>query len=222
MPFIGQFDASMIQTLDEFNRRYIDSWLEIKTKRVSDVFKYRGSDEDGRCLFWNPDYGDIRLKSNTMNKVNSFFPPIGLFNIGGHRDQMMFCYKFPYRQNRRSCNDKTIRFQHIASGVLHESSKGPSEEEFYRLIKASLDPLFPTSIRDALDRVKYIGSISCALNREYGLVKMDEDTYFLCNNLTPIGKLHKGTLVVDPHYYQEVSDYLRDSRQNINLEKGSK
>lgn len=219
--FVGSFDPSLIaQNQEDFDRRYIGTWLNLKINGVDDIFHYTKNVDNTLLRFNNPTYGDIVVNPMTEAKLEAFFPPYGLFNgsLFGISEAVV-CYKRPERINKRSCNNRHVQFRSIVCNI--KGMETPNRDSnFYSVVKACLNPIFPKNIEEAIAQLKTEKIPSIALNREYALLIGDDEKYYITNGWTIIGRLRDKIYIhIDRHFAQEFSDYLRDTKQKYTVER---
>lgn len=202
--FIGQFDESMIQEPGEFDKRYQDTWLELESPKtgVKDVFMYQGN--DGTYFnFNNPKYGAVRVDSITEVMIRPVLVNSLMINTSkGCR----FVWRSPVRRNQRSLSDKntlmsdpfnyTFKSGHHTNPLRYDDIRNVLYDKQY--------PSIHKAIVSCTDR-------GIAFSEDYSVYKDTYGTVYLFYRLFPIGYSEKDVLLVDGHYLQEFSDWMRDN-----------
>lgn len=213
--FVGEFDLSLIPTLDEFDRRYQDTYMLVDIPSVGtgeDVYLYKGSGGGSRCYFMNDLHGEIIINQESECKVKAFFPPVGLFN-DEKKSKAYVLYKYPARMNRRSICDKNAK---IFDPVLFRYSLKPPKFSF-DLLRQALARNHVNNLSTAIGMLMAPGAYSVALNDTYMVSNGNKkENYFLWFRDLPVGIIVEGgrEVKIDGHYYQEFRDYLVGSNQS--------
>lgn len=201
--FIGSFDESMLQNVEEFEKRYVDTWLELSSKvtGVKDAFYCYGF-TDGKIKFSNPTYGDIFVSQNTDIEVTPILLNNRMVNIG---TQALYLFRSPVRRNQRSLSSKNTLLARITKYPF--SRMGATVSLDYNDIRSCLYPAPYPSINTAM----HINpDTSMAVSEDYAIVKDRYGMTYLWYRVVPIGHMDKGVMLVDGHYLQEFSDFCRD------------
>lgn len=207
--FLGEFDLSLIPTMEEFDRRYQDTYMLVNVPSLpigEDIYLYKGSG-GGKCYFYNDVYGEIQTNKESECKVRAFFPPVGLFNDVGHK-RALVGFKYPARMNKRSMCDKNFKILDPIYSKLFGRNSKITFDVLRQAVKAQ-EVLISTAC-SLLEHESY----SVALNGNYMLsVGSKNETYLWYRDL-PIGVNQENIFKVDSHYFQEFKDYLIQSGQS--------
>lgn len=203
--FIGSFDVSMIQNIDEFVKRYQNTWLEVESveRKTKDVFQFKGCEAD-KLVFNNDKYGKVNIQTHTSAIIRPIMLNIRVINTSSGAKML---FRLPVRRNQRSLSDKNTK---IVDVVKYAFTK-IQESLVYSDIRDALynNNTYP-SLKEALDSKKD----SVAFSTEYSIVKDAYGNTYLYYLYVPIGTYVSGVFVIDRHYIQEFKDYLRDNQLN--------
>lgn len=103
--FIGEFDDSMLQNMEEFDKRYKNSYLLIESEKNTNYYCYQDHaftpSENLKLRFYNKEAGNVFVNSfNGKQKVSVRLPEVGYFNVP-HLGVAYIFNRRPTRQFRR-------------------------------------------------------------------------------------------------------------------------
>lgn len=195
----------MIQeTLEDFRRRYKNTYVFLKIKGENHLVSYE-SDNEEDFSFYSGKYGNILVDEETAREAISFsFPSAGLYNVDG---QAVFFCRNPLRQWKRApCPDNVS-----ISPILKELQLNIAFPEIsFKTMEQVFFPEYPNSLEE-VEEVTH----SLALNKSFALSAShteNPENWILWFNTSPIGIVDKRTHTISIKYhafYQETLDYFR-------------
>jgi len=197
----------IIESLDDFRRRYRHTYLFLEIDGKEHLVNYEGDDEKS-FTFSSPQFGALLVNEKTAREKISFhFPRAGLYNIG---DGLVDFSRNPARQWRRApCSDNT-RFVSVLNNLnpdlygLHRIRFGWHEAEnvFF--------PVYPKTTEEALENLPKFGR---ALNHKIGFTRAPKNygtDSLIWFRSTPVGTVNKSRQEITVKYsplYQEIYDH---------------
>lgn len=212
MSFIGAFDETMPQSMEEFYKRYDKSWMEayFPETGVRDLF-FVCAESSGMIALHNSIYDKVLVKQNTETKLKPVFVKAGMFQLG---QEALVAYRVPVRRNQRSTTAYNTKIVGPFEKIL--GTIGSQRDLTYEAIKAALKERYFPDIYDCLDRVSDFKSI--AVSNEYMISKVD-GRVFIWYNYLPIGEFRsKEHVTIDKHFWQEFRDFVHRNNYSIQVE----
>lgn len=212
--FVGAFDDTMLQELNEMKTRYANTFLFLQKEPDSpkELVEITEITESGVVLR-SPHSGMSVLTPKTSAELSVEWPRYGFFN---HNGGLYYVCRLPDRQYRRAPSHKNLVIQNIYSSIY-----GPPCGWGYDEIASAFEdrPFIPLKV--ALDMLKDSSVYGVALTDEFGITehtaKKKNNPYLFWYMGSPIGEIvpdkHRIVVRYEP-VKQEVSDFIRDFEGN--------
>ena len=213
LPFVGRFDPGMLETIDEFRKRYEGTYLLVSPPDKEPYLGYASAFEDSKILFYNgQDYKHVPLYSDC--KLEVVWPETGLFN---YKNTMHFVERVPDRQWKRAITPKNVAFHNILTGWLSGYSTGRCKVST-DIIEASLASMASCGISEGIHTLTESKElVSYAMTRSWGVSfhPSVNSKFLLWYNQSLIAEITAKTKKIElivPVLKQELVDFLRDTK----------
>ena len=214
-PFVGAFDDSMLHDMQEFSKRYTDTYIFCAPSEGEKAHLYNVREIfEGKVHLFNLDYGEIILSEYSNAVLEVRWPKRGLFNT---KDNFGFVYRIPDRQWKRAPCNKNVHFSFPMDEVL--AKRLVSHNWSTSIYQAYSTDTY--TIKQAISLLEvHTTRVGLALNREWAVslpTNNKENLYILWYGQVPVGEIYpKGNVIKMKysHVTQELSDYLRDTEQS--------
>jgi len=212
--FIGRFDQSMLEELDEFGKRYSGTilWLKFPT-RDWEMFRFKGVNENNEVHFYNNDTGSVILKVNTDCEIDVRWPERGFADYNGG---IIWGTKVPDRQWKRAPCEKNFTMFDVMSHFYGYMGNLSGD----RIFQSLFAPIVPVTILDAINLFKGTGFYGKALSKQFAvtLPPYNRAHFLLWYGGQPVAIIRPSKKVIEvkhEYVFQEIKDFNRDHENNV-------
>lgn len=225
--FISSFDESCLTTMEEFNKRYLHTWLFI-----NDNYYYYQQEafagEEVKLIFSNL---SEKIVVDTFNdlSIDVKMPPFGYFNHAECSQALLFLRK-PVRQFKRgisygeNCYVETFLDGHISGNLSRKLPKGtrcladPNSPKLSVIFKDALLGNYVSNLDQALFSLqkRYSTAMSPLFVVCRPLVRGDDrPVLFMLKNIVGFINTFNKTIEVEKNFIQEVLDLVKGTQWKI-------
>ena len=212
--FIGRFDNSLLEDMEEFRKRYENTYLFITMNKIRLLYYVKEVKAD-YILVYNSSVGTLELDRDTEIELEVAWPEQGLFNFN---NGLYWACRIPDRQWRRAISTKNI----LLSGVVDNFyDLAPPKVNEDSLIAAFETPVY-TSLKQACNQLATTDSWGVALNRKWGVTHTPSPkvtkSFILWRGKRVVGTIKLSSKTIDvrfPHLFQEVRDLNRYKENSL-------
>ena len=210
--FIGRFDNSLLEDMDEFRKRYENTYLFITMNNIRRLY-YVTEVRATSILVFHSSVGTLEINRNTEVVLEVAWPEQGLFNF---KNGLYWAARIPDRQWRRAISTKNIWLSNVVEELY---STGP-----VKINEDSLEAAFETPVYQglakAVEQIATTYSWGVALNRKWGVTHTPSPkvtkNFILWRGRRVVGTVNFKSKTIDvkfPPLLQEVQD-LNSYKEN--------